>query len=149
MIRNLLIALIVLIVAETGLAIHCWQCNSHHNADCATLPSGPQDRTKLADNIRNYYVDCDALNDPFAGKYNLCRKQEQDIEQKETRIIRSCGFETSGKECYKTANPSVKTHVCECREDGCNSSSSLSSNQILLFLSLLYPFLLVLNVFTK
>ncbi|XP_054160180.1 uncharacterized protein LOC128958359 [Oppia nitens] len=139
MIRNLLIVCILLIVVKSGLAIHCWNCNSYLDKACATLARGPQDKNQLSNDIRNFYVDCNTLNDTFPRKYSFCRKQEQEIEQ-EVRIVRSCGFETSGRDCYKTANPSVKTFVCECKEDGCNASTILSFNPILILLTIFLTF---------
>jgi len=148
MFRHLIVVLILLIVVKSGLAIHCWQCNSHLEAVCKSLPRGAQDKSALEEDIRNFYVDCDSLNDSFTGKYSLCRKQEQTVGD-DSRTIRSCGFETSGRQCYSTANPPVKTWVCECKEDGCNLGSQLSFNQFLLFISLFLSITISYNCFYK
>jgi len=129
MLRQLMMILILMVVVRTGLAIHCWQCNSFHDSECSNVPSGPQENATLAENIRKFYLECD-------HKYKLCRKQEQEIDHT-VRIIRSCGLESSGKECYKTANPQVKTFVCECDKDGCNLSPRLTLNSFLIFSSIL------------
>lgn len=143
-----MLLLVLMVMVRSGLSIHCWQCNSHHESDCTTLPAGPQDVTKLPENIRKYYVNCDEKNDSFTGRYHLCRKQVQDIELV-TRTIRSCGFEESGRACYTTNNPQVKTQVCECREDGCNHSSRLSLNYYLNLFSLLLTFFISFVYFRK
>jgi len=77
MFKFLIIILLIVIVAKTGLAISCWQCNSKIDSECADLPSGPQDISNLKESIRSFYVNCDSLNDSFTDKYKLCRKQEQ------------------------------------------------------------------------
>jgi hypothetical protein len=145
MFKILFIVLLIVIVAKSGSAISCWRCNSHIDKGCESLPSGKQDKNTLPEDIRNFYVDCDSLNDSFAGRYQICRKQEQSI-QDTLRIIRGCGIEKSSKPCYKTANPPVKTFVCQCEEDGCNVSSQLYFNQILVVISLFLSFSISANL---
>ncbi|XP_054163315.1 uncharacterized protein LOC128961135 [Oppia nitens] len=60
--------------------------------------------------------------------YILCRKQVQQIDDNK-RTIRSCGYLTEGNDCYQTG----KSYVCECKTDGCNTSSPIVvTNSILL-----------------
>jgi len=148
MLRHLILLLSLLVMVGRGLAISCWECNSKINSACATVPRGPQDVSKLPDDIRSFYVDCDKKSDLSGGKEAFCRKNEQIIDQ-ETRIIRGCGFESSGKECYKTANPPIKTYVCECREDGCNRSSSTTLSHFLIAISLFISIRISLSRFSK
>lgn len=145
MFKILLIVLLIVIVAKSGSALSCWSCNSHFNKSCESLPSGKQDIKSIPAEIRHFYVDCDSLNDSFMGKYKVCRKQEQNIGDQQ-RIIRGCGLESSSKPCYKTANPPVKTYVCQCEEDGCNVSSQLYFNQILVIISLFLSFSISANL---
>jgi len=145
MFKFLIIILLIVIVAKTGLAISCWQCNSKIDSECADLPSGPQDISNLKESIRSFYVNCDSLNDSFTDKYKLCRKQEQHISD-EVRVIRSCGIEASSRPCYKTANPPVKTYVCQCdNADGCNYSTQLICNQLVVVISLFLSFYISAN----
>lgn len=148
MLRHLMLLISLVVMVGRGLALHCWECNSKIDSECANVPRGPQDVSKLPDNIRRFYVDCDKKSDISGGKSPFCRKNEQEIER-ETRIIRGCGFESAGKECYKTANPPVKTFVCECREDGCNRSSSATLSHFLIAISLFISFCITFSRFHK
>lgn len=99
-------------------AIYCWQCNSAVDRFCKDVPSGPmQDPDNLDDCYKKMYKECiaDKIN------YTFCRKQVQTID-KESRVIRSCGFIPAQQDCYWTRSPPAATLVCQCHDDGCNSA---------------------------
>lgn len=125
----LLCALVILLsdLIPSGSAINCYECNSQFDDLCNTVPAGPPNEND--EQYRKFYQDCDMKGDHFT--YKLCRKQVQTIEGKD-RVIRTCGIEKSQKDCYSTANPPVKTYVCQCEEDGCNSAPGALSGERLL-----------------
>lgn len=42
------------------------------------------------------------------------------------RVIRTCGFRRSDKDCYFVDNDHHEETVCQCFGDGCNSAAVLS-----------------------
>lgn len=134
--------IILLNVIKVGLGISCWQCNSIRDTPrCAEVPKGPINREDLDEELKKYYFVCgsdsnddDSSDSNATSQYTLCRKQVQIIDGV-TRIIRQCGIQKSYKECYITANPPVKTHVCDCEGDGCNASFHLYTSQYLIAIS--------------
>ncbi|XP_053610877.1 UPAR/Ly6 domain-containing protein crok-like [Plodia interpunctella] len=96
-----------------GLAITCYQCNSHNDSRCLL--------DKLPDTLRQ----------PCSSKDTMCRKISQVVEFEmngmppDSRVIRGCGWdETSYKgRCYQRSGFGGRQEVCSCTEDGCNSST--------------------------
>lgn len=43
-----------------------------------------------------------------------------------SRVIRTCGFRRSDKDCYSVDNDHHLETVCQCFGDGCNSASNVS-----------------------
>ncbi|UXI15258.1 calmodulin-lysine N-methyltransferase-like [Sarcoptes scabiei] len=105
-------------------AIQCWQCNSAIDKFCEDVPSGPMEEPEqLHDCYKKMYKECVAEDEKH--NYTFCRKQVQTID-KETRIIRACGFIKASQDCYWTKNPPASTLVCQCEGDGCNRSPRVS-----------------------
>lgn len=124
-----LVSCFLLTISSVCYGLSCWECNSIFNQTCNNLPlGGPTEKTPQ---LKEFYVDCDEKSSHSTiGNYTLCRKQVQIIDGEE-RVVRSCGIEASNKPCYSTVNPSAKTFVCQCFEDGCNFSSTLGLSHIL------------------
>ncbi|XP_076332861.1 uncharacterized protein LOC143237469 [Tachypleus tridentatus] len=106
-----------------GAGIKCHSCNSHMNEQCDTL----------AGNATRYLVDCD---DKVAENwkdvnYTLCRKIVMTFTD-EKRIVRSCGWEKHHYDCYTTTSPIVKSYICQCFEDGCNTAPGVISEKVFL-----------------
>eukprot|EP00088_Acartia_fossae_P069091 TRINITY_DN8927_c0_g1_i2.p1 TRINITY_DN8927_c0_g1~~TRINITY_DN8927_c0_g1_i2.p1 ORF type:complete len:139 (+),score=56.50 TRINITY_DN8927_c0_g1_i2:42-458(+) len=127
-----LVAALVLMLVNMGSGLQCHQCTSKEDPDCAD-PFYHED-TKPAVKTTRFLKDC-----PADREYTLCRKIYQNVRG-ESRVIRSCGWEESDKECYSTVLEEYNTYVCQCKEDGCNSASmlSLSAAGILSTISLAY-----------
>lgn len=98
---------------QQGLAITCYQCNSHNDSRCLL--------DKLPDSLRL----------PCTQKDTMCRKISQVVEFEmngmppDSRVIRGCGWDdTSYKgRCYQRSGFGGRQEVCSCLEDGCNSAS--------------------------
>jgi len=144
--QSIIIASIVLLVifVEQGSAIKCFECNSHYNQGC-DLDQPPS----------NFSVDCSTKNDQDDRnrpiQYTICRKVLQIIEfsvnqysplfsapvPANTRVIRSCGFDTRNyaNTCYKRHGFGGRQVVCACdNKDNCNHSNSLKSPIMLIAL---------------
>ncbi|XP_031634866.1 uncharacterized protein LOC116348132 isoform X1 [Contarinia nasturtii] len=144
--QSIIIASVLLLVifVGQGSAIKCFECNSHYNQGCE-LDAVPS----------NFSVDCslkqdrDDRNKPI--QYTICRKVLQVIEfsvnqytplfsdpvPANTRVIRSCGFDTRTYEntCYKRHGFGGRQIVCACNQrDNCNHSNSLKSPIMLIAL---------------
>lgn len=39
-----------------------------------------------------------------------------------SRVVRTCGYQRSQKECYSVDNDHHMESVCQCFEDGCNTA---------------------------
>ncbi|XP_041982523.1 uncharacterized protein LOC121735688 [Aricia agestis] len=108
-----LLVLAVLSLLHEGLAINCYQCNSHNDSRCLM--------DKLPDSLRL----------PCGPKDTMCRKISQVVEFEmngmppDSRVIRGCGWdETSYKgRCYQRSGFGGRQEVCSCLEDGCNSAT--------------------------
>lgn len=111
------VAIMICIFLPTGESISCYQCNSRNDTGCEDL--------KKEDVWSRYYLPC-----PEEGlqQYTFCRKLVQYIKIKgleHTRTIRKCGFAKHTKPCYKNTDDDHEEIICQCFEDGCNSSTSL------------------------
>lgn len=117
----LLLTILAAISLPSAFAIKCWKCNSETDKFCEQVPAGPVNNdTDIPSCLSKLYEDC-----PDDGLKYFCRKQTQVIKDQK-RVIRGCGFDKSELECYQTKTPLVATHVCQCFEDGCNGSHSLT-----------------------
>lgn len=121
--RNLLLLTILAAISlPAAYAIKCWQCNSETNKFCEQVPNGPVNNgTDIPSCLADLYKECPTTD----GLSYFCRKQTQVIKDQK-RVIRGCGFDKTEQECYQTKTPLVATHVCQCFEDGCNGSQSLT-----------------------
>lgn len=117
-------ALILAIAVQQGVAIKCFVCNSHKDANCA-LDIPPD----------NLLKDCqEDYSTRGKGIPTYCRKITQIIEfsvnslPPDSRVIRTCGFQnqTSTNYCYSRAGFGGRQVVCSCDTDNCNGASSLS-----------------------
>ncbi|EDW11478.1 uncharacterized protein LOC6576033 [Drosophila mojavensis] len=117
-------ALILAIAVQQGVAIKCFVCNSHKDANCA-LDIPPD----------NLLKDCqEDYSSRDRGIPTYCRKITQIIEfsvnslPPDSRVIRTCGFQnqTSTNYCYQRAGFGGRQVVCSCDTDNCNGSASLS-----------------------
>jgi len=134
--QSVIIASVMLLVLfiNKGLAIKCYECNSHYNQGC-----------DLVNVPNNYTVDCSTKVERDENNrlidYTFCRKIFQVIDfsvnkmPQDTRTIRGCGYNTRSYQstCYNRHGFGGRQIVCACNnEDNCNSSNSLKSTTILL-----------------
>ncbi|CAG9564462.1 unnamed protein product [Danaus chrysippus] len=104
---------ITILYLPPGLAITCYQCNSHNDSRCLM--------DKLPDSMRL----------PCGPKDTMCRKISQVVEFEsngmppDNRIIRGCGWDDSSYkgQCYQRSGFGGRQEVCSCLEDGCNSAN--------------------------
>ncbi|XP_034475229.1 uncharacterized protein LOC117782275 [Drosophila innubila] len=117
-------ALILAIAVQQGVAIKCFVCNSHKDANCA-LDIPPD----------NLLKDCqEDYSTRGKGIPTYCRKITQIIEfsvnnlPPDSRVIRTCGFQnqTSTNYCYSRAGFGGRQVVCSCDTDNCNGAAALS-----------------------
>ncbi|KAI5729438.1 uncharacterized protein LOC108252163 [Diaphorina citri] len=108
-------------------AINCFVCNSRKDPYCEYLRRNDTQ-------AKEFSVKCnDSLK---TGERPFCRKIVQYIKDyDEHRVIRKCGYQKSPKECYTSFDDDHEQLVCQCFEDGCNSSSSTSVSIVILTLS--------------
>ncbi|XP_018022888.1 uncharacterized protein LOC108678901 [Hyalella azteca] len=109
---------------SVGLAVKCYECNSHEMPECKDMSS------KALQSL----VDCDSkTNDTHV--YTLCRKLHMFMDEqvgenlKENRIHRACGYvedEDMYKRgnCYYKSGYNTRTWVCSCKDDECNAAST-------------------------
>nr|AGM32963.1 hypothetical protein [Coptotermes formosanus] len=141
---NLVIGIftVLLVYVHTGLAISCYDCNSHNDSRCK--PDPPPDDLKK---------DCADL--ARGVTYTMCRKIVQHIDFEvngnppEVRVIRGCGWDESQyvDKCYQRSGFGGRQEVCSCRKEYCNNSVAVSASLtlttctgLLLFLSRLLLF---------
>ncbi|XP_015591732.1 uncharacterized protein LOC107266095 [Cephus cinctus] len=114
-------------------ALHCYECNSHNNSQCA-------------ENILPDALKKDCVEHVEGAKYTMCRKIVQVIEfsvnglPANTRVIRSCGWdETAYKgRCYQRGGFGGRQEVCSCTTDYCNAATtSIPTSWTLMILSFL------------
>uniref|UniRef100_A0A1B6DU84 Uncharacterized protein n=1 Tax=Clastoptera arizonana TaxID=38151 RepID=A0A1B6DU84_9HEMI len=122
---------------DSGLAIKCFECNSHNDTRCAAEKVAPE-----------LEKDCSLMTAPNNAKYTMCRKIIQTIEfevnglQPDSRVIRGCGWDDSNykNKCYQRSGFGGRQEVCSCSTDLCNSSSTLKALSVI-FLTLTVLFL--------
>lgn len=113
----------VLVCVQTGLAIKCFECNSHNDSRCGVDP--------VPDLLKK---DCSEHANGL--KYTMCRKIVQNIEFEvngnppDLRVIRSCGWDDSSYKgrCYQRSGFGGRQEVCSCLEDYCNGSVTVSTS---------------------
>uniref|UniRef100_A0A8D8T3T7 Protein quiver n=2 Tax=Cacopsylla melanoneura TaxID=428564 RepID=A0A8D8T3T7_9HEMI len=106
---------LVLVNLPGGNGIHCFVCNSRNDNQCEYLMSN--------DTASYQYVPCNDYTE--TGEPPFCRKIVQYVKDYDIyRVIRKCGFRRHHKDCYTVKNADHDETVCQCFEDGCNSSSS-------------------------
>lgn len=102
---------------HTARSIHCWECNSHYDRNCAD----PFQNETFA------LTDCDQrdLEHLPQQKATVCRKIVQKVRD-DYRFVRGCGWlsnEKEGSECFKRAGTfNVLIQFCSCGGDGCNAA---------------------------
>lgn len=123
-----------LAVIGTAVALECFVCNSHEDQACSD----------------EFQVNSTALQNAFIktceekdNQTPFCRKMRMDIEvvyqENEIRILRDCGYERKeDRECYQKRSDDYIVDVCQCDEDLCNGTPSLSLAPLL---ALALPFL--------
>ncbi|XP_055309592.1 uncharacterized protein LOC129573249 [Sitodiplosis mosellana] len=105
-------------------AINCYQCNSHLDPECADLRAHPPHK------VAGFHQPCDdtdAEGNPafcrtMTYKFKFLKKTDLDA----SRVVRTCGYRRSMKECYIVDNDHHMESVCQCFEDGCNTAQNLS-----------------------
>ncbi|GIX76953.1 protein quiver [Caerostris darwini] len=110
-----------------GEGLFCWECNSKSDPNCGEPFKTPTIQ----------YTDCNQrfLTGDIHVNATVCRKITQKV-QGETRVIRSCGFynpETAGTCISRAGTHLVFMHYCQCKGDGCNTSSTLNAPSLQLF----------------
>lgn len=102
---------------QAGLAIMCWECNSHYDKNCAD-PFGNETFALTDCNQRD-------LEHFPQQKASVCRKIMQKVRD-DYRFVRGCGWLSSEKEstdCFKRAGTfNVLIQYCSCDSDGCNTA---------------------------
>ncbi|KAL1464281.1 hypothetical protein WDU94_003943 [Cyamophila willieti] len=119
------IVLLSLVVVHLpgGAAIHCFVCNSRNDPQCEYLM--PNDTASYQ------YVLCN--DNTLTGDPPFCRKIVQYVKDYDIyRVIRKCGFRRHHKDCYTVKNADHDETVCQCFEDGCNSSSTNTVSTVIL-----------------
>ncbi|KDR18175.1 hypothetical protein L798_06925, partial [Zootermopsis nevadensis] len=106
-----------------GLAIKCYECNSHNDSRCNLEP--------VPENLKK---DC---SEHVGGvKYTMCRKIVQNIDFEvngnppNVRVIRGCGWDESNYvgRCYQRSGFGGRQEVCSCVKDYCNGSMKMSTS---------------------
>lgn len=118
------IVIIVMLDFNNVEAIKCHQCNSFLEPDCAKLtlsaPTGMKDDQYLKECIGN------------KTEIAFCRVTEWKIlASEETRTVRACGFIPENSILAKEKKPYciradfdwLDQGICNCFEDGCNSTA--------------------------
>ncbi|KAH7643100.1 hypothetical protein DERF_016054 [Dermatophagoides farinae] len=142
-----LMAIIMIMMPLSTMAIKCWDCNSMINKGCDD-PFKPDDFAM---------ADCSQKHlSRFPDKEgNICRKTLQKIND-EYRIIRGCGYindtfdtippgaEIEDQCLRRTGTFSVMVEYCICNgENGCNHATFISINNTLLLIIML-PLLIII-----
>ncbi|XP_046672847.1 uncharacterized protein LOC124362416 isoform X2 [Homalodisca vitripennis] len=99
--------------------VYCFQCNSGIDIDCIELQ--PLDSTNF------HYKPC-LDTDKYNGSIPFCRKIVQKIFPRDNleRVIRRCGWVRHPRlDCYNVRNEDHIETICQCFENGCNTSSVL------------------------
>jgi hypothetical protein len=111
----------VVINIETE-ALKCHQCTSQIDAECADPMWYEPEKEGAPRKLKTekFLRDC-----PTDKNYTICRKIFQNVRGNE-RVIRSCGYVEHKNECYQTVLEEYNTHVCQCKEDGCNGAQSIN-----------------------
>lgn len=119
-----LLSLVILIFAtfEIGDGLHCYECNSYTNSECAKEIPPPE-------------LKKDCNDHPGPTNYTMCRKIAQSIEFEvngltpDHRIIRSCAWDDSNykDKCYQRSGFGGRQEVCSCSTNLCNGSNKISS----------------------
>lgn len=109
-------------------AINCFVCNSRNDRRCEYLMANDTDAFQ--------YVTCNEFTETGAPPF--CRKIVQFVKTYDVyRVIRKCGYERHPhRDCYTIRNADHEETVCQCFENGCNSSSGMSASVLLVGLSL-------------
>jgi len=115
-------AVVLMMMAQGGSAIKCFECNSHNDSRCAEK-SPPAELS----------MDCNSKRE--GAKYTFCRKIIQIIEfsvnnlPPDTRTIRSCGFEVGNypNKCYQRSGFGGRQEVCACDIDDCNGAATIKA----------------------
>ncbi|XP_064457242.1 uncharacterized protein LOC135368098 [Ornithodoros turicata] len=124
--RNLYPLSVVFIVfcsTQLGTGLRCYVCNSKYNTSC------------IADPPEKYLVDCETQTGRASLQhmnvtFKLCRAMYMNIDGQEKSVARSCGYREIDRPCYTTATMQVKSKVCQCNQDGCNASTTVSPSQL-------------------
>ncbi|KAH8378303.1 hypothetical protein KR093_010633 [Drosophila rubida] len=135
-VRNLLALTILAVLATTGYAIHCYDCNSAISSKCGSKFEADS----------TYLIDCNRVVAPrYLSQYfpvrnaTGCLKKVQEGLPGQQQIVRSCYYgDVNNKQgCQAdTSLPTLKDLACEvCTKDECNGSASLApiAGAILLF----------------
>ncbi|XP_034099928.1 uncharacterized protein LOC117565086 isoform X2 [Drosophila albomicans] len=135
-VRNLLCVTILAVLASTGYAIHCYNCDSLFNSKCGQ---------KFEAEAGNLF-DCSRVTPPrHLSQYfqvrnaTGCMKKVLEGLPGHQQIIRSCYYgDVNNKQgCQPDTNlPLVKELACDiCTKDNCNGSGSLApiAGAIILF----------------
>ncbi|XP_077290885.1 uncharacterized protein LOC143914505 [Arctopsyche grandis] len=125
--KSIIILVVFAIIGDyTVEGIHCYQCNSVNNSQCENLENYGPEKTILP-------TSCEVVQD---HPESFCRKTVLYLLQRnsviESRIIRSCGYLKYKKDCYKVENDDHSEYICQCFEDGCNTSTTTHPSVILI-----------------
>ncbi|XP_031634916.1 uncharacterized protein LOC116348158 [Contarinia nasturtii] len=116
--------LLGLLSVTTVDAFNCYQCNSHSNPECADLHAHPPHK------VAGFHQQCDDKDSE--GNPAFCRtitykfKFLKNTDLDASRVVRTCGFQKSPKDCYTVDNDHHLESVCQCFTDGCNSAAGIS-----------------------
>ncbi|XP_023719846.1 uncharacterized protein LOC111871177 [Cryptotermes secundus] len=114
---------VLLVYMHTGLAIKCFECNSHNDSRCSQDPLPDMLKKDCSDHARGV-------------QFTMCRKIVQNIDFEvngnppDLRVIRGCGWDDSNYlgRCYQRSGFGGRQEVCSCLEDYCNGSVGVTTS---------------------
>lgn len=124
----LLVCFLSIQILPESEAINCFVCNSRNDRRCEYLLSNDTDAFQ--------YVACNEFTETGAPPF--CRKIVQYVKTYDVyRVIRKCGYERHPhKDCYTVKNSDHDETVCQCFENGCNSSAGVTASILILGMSI-------------
>ncbi|XP_064463522.1 uncharacterized protein LOC135374489 isoform X2 [Ornithodoros turicata] len=125
----LLVLFVFICATHLGTGLQCYVCNSKYNESCLRNPS------------IQYLVNCSDQHGRYKenrknSTFTVCRYMYMNIDGQEESTDRSCGWLGNEQECYRTATMSVKSRVCQCSEDGCNTSDVITPSKHLFLVAI-------------
>ncbi|XP_013401334.1 uncharacterized protein LOC106167170 [Lingula anatina] len=130
---------ILLAILGLGEAIQCYQCDSNEDGSC------PSDQ--YFDPTINALVDCGSFEANVPGSFCMKVVQESPGWHSWTKITRRCGSRSEvgvASGCrWSYHDNGIFQEICYCNDrNGCNGSSRLSLNSVVLLFSIILVILI-------